>query len=187
MPLDIQKRVMEYFRIVPLVIALLVVGTLPMMPNAFFWAESNSDLGYSFRLFTIPALLFSFWLVNRQRFRDRLKTWERYLAMPFLAALIVLIINGPVLLVNAKIPPQASVLLEGTVVEKVSASSRSKARIVFIDKKNIRHRWPVHRNIYDTVSIGDRFLVHATRGGLGILYVNSGDTYWELRPATEPK
>jgi|GEM_PF-3094086 len=185
--MSIRSRVMEYVRIVPVVFALLFVSTLPMMPNAFFWAENNSDVGYSFRWLGVPALALSFWLLGLRRIRSRLKTWERYLVLPFLAAFFVLIMNGPVLLLNAWLQPQVAVVLEGTVVEKVSASIKSKARIVFVDQQNVSHRWPVSRRAYDAVGLGDRFRVHAARGGLGILYVNSGDDYWKRIPAAEPQ
>ncbi len=113
--------------------------------------------------------------------------WQRYLTMPFISLLAVAVLNGPVLFVNALLPGKGVVILEGVVKEKSSASSKSNARIIFTDNNNVSYRWPVHGSTYALVQPGDNFRIKVNLGGLGILFVRSADTYWELNPKTEQK
>lgn len=167
------------FRVALGLLVLLGIPILLMLPNAVYWSN-NGDLRFTFKWFFLPTLAASYWLLTRKRVRDRTSAWERLLGAPALAALAVVVINSQVLFVNAKVSPQVDVVLEGTVTDKSSPSSKSNARIVFVDEQGVRHRWPVHRNVYEKAEVGDSFRINARRGGLGILYVHSADRYWEL-------
>lgn len=160
---------------------LFIVPLILMSPHWFYWTD-NSDLTFAIKWLFLPCSAFAFWVMTRPWVNQKMSKWERYLTVPALAFLLIVLLDGPILVLNAYLPPQTEVLIEGKMIEQSPSSNRSKARVILKDTQGNIHKWPVHGFVYAQLQLGQSIRLRLQRGGLGILFVDPGALYWELNP-----
>ncbi len=146
---------------------------LCLVPMLILRTEYNAPFAFALRYLAGPivALCLFLGLRYKEEFIERAKHPRAFwLILVVLPPLLALLSGGLVTGANALIPPQQTVVIQGTVRDKWVAGRRTKSLIVEVVTTERPIRFEVNRAEYEAAKVGQLFRTSRTRGPLGFFY-----------------
>ena len=148
-----------------------------LVPLLAMETEFNAPFYLAFTYLTWPIVILTFVVIFKKPHwffkKGELKAWKQVLAAVAMSALLTLFSASYLSLVNAFLPPQKRIVIEGTIVRKFKTGKNQSKRVVVLDTVNPTgkpYRFHVAMADYDRLSVGAPYKKTFTRGGLGIIY-----------------
>jgi hypothetical protein len=136
--------------------------------------EFNAPFPFTLKYLAAPILVFCWWI--GLRYRDEFmaacrKASTFWVGLTLVPPLAVLWSAGLVLQLNAFLPPQSEIWLDGEVTAKCITGGRSKSWIVDVRSNDGIRRVEVSPQEYAALHVGGNFHQKRSMGPLGFSYV----------------
>ena len=154
-----------------IVTAFLILGIIPIF---LIETQHNVPFYFAFKFLLLPIIVLAFYIGIKYKnifFSNDKLSIKNFLTIIAFTFVITLMSGSFISLINAIIPPQEKVIVEGTVIDKSELSGkRSKSKFITIKTTDEKIKWEVDEQTYNSLQVGYTYSNVFTKGGLGIIY-----------------